>query len=326
MNTLPMRPAEAVQIGNSCFSFVKRDGRVEYFSNLEPFDFHADDEREARLLRIAKLAESGVRRSDLVEALGVSRSTVQRAVNQLRRDGEASFFAPRRGRGPSVIDAAMARTVNRLLASGLSGAAVARELGISSQTLNYNRRAGVVGGAMPARAAKAQPGPEAPAEPEAPRDAPEPDALEPPIDRSARDACDREAPMGRGARDTTGRMLAATGHLSETRPQFAEPLWAVAGGGVLAGLPMLLKEGLLNRAREFLSLPKGYYGLTTVLLFLAFLILARVRNPEALRHQVPGEWGAILGLDRCPEVKTLRRKIKVLGQQWHSLREILAFA
>ncbi len=48
MNTLPMRPAEAVQIGNSCFSFVRRDGRVEYFSNLEPFDFHADDQREAK--------------------------------------------------------------------------------------------------------------------------------------------------------------------------------------------------------------------------------------------------------------------------------------
>ena len=197
MNTLPMRPTEAVQIGNSCFSFVKRDGRVEYFSNLEPFDFHADDQREARLLRIVKFAESGVRRSDLVEALGVSRSTVQRAVNQLRRDGEASFFAPRRGRGPSVIDAAMARTVNRLLASGLSGAAVAREVGISSQTLNNNRRAGGVGGGKPARAAKADPDPEAPAEREAPQDAPERDALEPPIDRSARDARDRAAPMGR---------------------------------------------------------------------------------------------------------------------------------
>ena len=115
-------------------------------------------------------------------------------------------------------------------------------------------------------------------------------------------------------------MLAATGHLSETRPQFAEPLSAVAGGGGLAGLPMLLKEGLLNHAREFLSLPKGYYGLTTVLLFLAFLILARVRNPEALRHQVPGEWGAIPGLDRCPEVKTLRRKIKALGQDVQRVR------
>ena len=126
--------------------------------------------------------------------------------------------------------------------------------------------------------------------------------------------------MGRGARDTTGRVLAATGSLTEMQPEFAEPLSAVAGGGVLAGLPMLLKEGLLNRAREFLSLPKGYYGLTTVLLFLAFLILARVRNPEALRHQVPGEWGAILGLDRCPEVKTLRRKIKVLGQDVQRVR------
>ena len=320
MNTLPMRPAEAVQIGNSCFSFVRRDGRVEYFSNLEPFDFHADDQREAKLLRIAKFAESGVRREDLIEALGVSRSTVQRAVNQLRRDGEASFFAPRRGRGPSVIDADMAREADRLLTSGLSGSAVARRLGIPVRTLNDNRRRGVVGGGMPAGTAKAEPDPEAPAEREAPQEAPERDALEPPIERSARDARDRAAPMGRGARDTTGRMLAATGHLSEIRPQFAEPLSAVAGGGVLAGLPMLLKEGLLNHAREFLSLPKGYYGLTTVLLFLAFLVLARVRNPEALRHQVPGEWGAILGLDRCPEVKTLRRKIKALGQDVQQVR------
>ncbi len=35
------------------------------------------------------------------------------------------------------------------------------------------------------------------------------------------------------------------------------------------------------------------------------MTLARVRNPEALRYQAPGEWGAILGLDRCPEAKTL---------------------
>ena len=45
-----------------------------------------------------------------------------------------------------------------------------------------------------------------------------------------------------------------------------------------------------------------------------------MRNPEALRHQVPGEWGAILGLDRCPEVKTLRRKIKALGQDVQRVR------
>ena len=45
-------------------------------------------------------------------------------------------------------------------------------------------------------------------------------------------------------------------------------------------------------------------------LFVAFMTLARVRNPDSLRYQAPGEWGAILGLDRCPETKTLRRKIR----------------
>ena len=37
-------------------------------------------------------------------------------------------------------------------------------------------------------------------------------------------------------------------------------------------------------------------------------------------YQAPGEWGAILGLDRCPEAKTLRRKIKLLAGAEHSVR------
>ena len=45
-----------------------------------------------------------------------------------------------------------------------------------------------------------------------------------------------------------------------------------------------------------------------------------VRTPEALRHQAPGEWGALLGLDRCPEVKTLRRKIRALGRDPQRVR------
>ncbi len=320
MNTLPMAPANATPIGTTCFSYHVDGERVVYFTNLQPFDSHDVSSIRSWRLRIARFAEHGIRREDLETAFGVGRSTVQRAVNRYRSKGEEGFHEPRRGRGASAIDADMAREADRLLSTGLSGSAVARRLGIPVRTLNDNRRRGVVGGGMPARAAKADPVPDAPAEREAPQEVPERDALEPSIDRSARDARDRAAPLGRGARDTTGRMLAATGHLSEIRPQFAEPLSVVAGGGVLAGLPMLLKEGLLNHAREFLSLPKGYYGLTTVLLFLAFLILARVRNPEALRHQVPGEWGAILGLDRCPEVKTLRRKIKALGQDVQQVR------
>src|SRR5206468_2419051 len=59
-------------------------------------------------------------------------------------------------------------------------------------------------------------------------------------------------------------------------------------------------------------LPPGYYSLETIFLLLAFLALARIRSLEALRYQPPGEWGKLLGLDRVPEVKTLRAKLAAL--------------
>ena len=126
--------------------------------------------------------------------------------------------------------------------------------------------------------------------------------------------------MGRAARDAAGRVAASAGAMAEAVPRFDEPLSAVANGGVLAALPMLLREGLLARGLEHLSLPKGHYGPAGILLLLSFLFLARLRNAEALRRQAPGEWGAILGLDRCPEVKTLRRKVRALAADIEPVR------
>ena len=321
MNTLPIHPPEAVQIGTSCFSFAVMDGRTVYFSNMEPFDFHDEDDRPAMLLRAARLAESGVRRADIQAAFGIGRSTLKRAVNKLRDRGEAAFHEPRQGRGTSVITGEAADAANRLLATGMSGSAVARELGVSAATLNHNRRRGFIGAAAGERP-QAEPEAETDDATTVPEDAdeagPSPDGL---LGRSDRDRRDRAAPMGRGARDSAGRVAASTGAMTEAQPRFEEPLSAVAGGGVLAALPALLKEGLLAHADKFLSLPKGYYGLTSVLLMLAFLCMARVRNPEALRHEAPGERGAVLGLDRCPEAKTLRRKVKALASDPQRVRD-----
>jgi hypothetical protein len=41
------------------------------------------------------------------------------------------------------------------------------------------------------------------------------------------------------------------------------------------------------------------------------MALARIRSVEQLRYQAPGEWGKVLGLDRIPEVRTLREKIEM---------------
>ena len=46
---------------------------------------------------------------------------------------------------------------------------------------------------------------------------------------------------------------------------------------------------------------------------LGFMALGRIRRPEGLRHIPPGEFGKVIGLDRVPEVRTLREKVIVMA-------------
>jgi hypothetical protein len=48
---------------------------------------------------------------------------------------------------------------------------------------------------------------------------------------------------------------------------------------------------------------------------LALLALARLPSLEQLRYCAPGEWGKLLGLDRIPEVRTVRQKLALLADQ-----------
>ena len=346
---LPFSLPDATPIGDR-YAMQTRDGFTYYFFNLEPFDCHPADDRRAMLLRVARLhVVSGVRQADIMCAFDISRPTVARAVKRYRERGEDAFFEPRRGRGRTVVDAEMAAKAAELLASGISGSACARQLGIPVSTFHENRHAGVfaapaaalaaVADAPQAAAATDRPAnadaPQAAAATDRPANADAPQAAaatdhpanashtDPAAatDRASRDARDKQAPMGRAARDVEGRMLASAGLMTEAKPVFAAPAHGVAHGGVLAALPMLLRAGLLGAANRLFRLPDGFYGLTTILLFVAFMTLARVRNPEGLRYQAPGEWGAILGLDRCPETKTLRRKIRLLTSAEHTVRD-----
>ncbi len=290
--TLPMKHKKSTPVGNTCFSFIiDHDSKtITYFSNLQPFDSHSITDKKAFLLRAAKFrVEAEVRSRDLVDALGLSRSTILRAANQYKEHGEESFYEPRRARGPSRFTEEMKREANRMFGEGMSGAAVGRELGVGATTVNLNRRAGVIGACNENGGVGESVGVKG---------------------RGERDSRDREAAMGRGARNTEGRVLASRGLIEEAKPEFEEKAGAVVNGGVLAALPALLKEGLVDSIRDTFSLRRGYYGANSIVLFLALMLLARVRNPESIRYQSPGEWGAILGLDRCPEVKTLRRKIR----------------
>jgi len=120
--------------------------------------------------------------------------------------------------------------------------------------------------------------------------------------------------MGVGTCNVLNRMAASLGELTAVEPAF-QAVSDVPNGGVLLALPALLAVGLLHQAHKYFQLPKGYYGLESLFLMLAFLALARLPSLEQLRYCAPGEWGKLLGLDRIPEVRTVRKKIALLSDQ-----------
>ena len=125
-----------------------------------------------------------------------------------------------------------------------------------------------------------------------------------------------------GATNTEGRLLASLFKEGPVAPTFCHCV-DVPNGGVLLGLPSLLSLGLLRHTGKFFQLPPGYYGLESIFLLLAFMALARLKTIEALRYCAPGEWGKLLGLDRIPEARTLRKKVRLLTKdnqaiQWSS--------
>jgi hypothetical protein len=119
--------------------------------------------------------------------------------------------------------------------------------------------------------------------------------------------------MGMGAQAIEARLAASIGKLDEPVAPDFQAARDVPKGGVLFALPALLATGLLKFSDKFFKLSKGYYGLDSLFLVL-FTALARVKSIESLRYSAPGEWGKLIGLDRIPEVRTLRSKIKQLTQ------------
>jgi hypothetical protein len=117
--------------------------------------------------------------------------------------------------------------------------------------------------------------------------------------------------MGYGATRSLERVAAAMGAL-EAAPIVFEAARDVSQGGALLALPALMVAGLLRHSAEAYALPKGFYGLSSVLVLLALMALARIASIEQLRYAAAGEWGSLLGLDRVPEVRTLREKLKLL--------------
>jgi hypothetical protein len=123
---------------------------------------------------------------------------------------------------------------------------------------------------------------------------------------SKRNVQDDESEAGKCCTNVLGRVMASRYGIAAS-PTFGNHL-DLNHGGILLTLPSLIASGLLNHMERF-SEVKGYYSAEQVFISLAFLILLRVKKLERSQEIPSGELGRCMGLDRIPEVKTLRGRI-----------------
>jgi hypothetical protein len=92
-------------------------------------------------------------------------------------------------------------------------------------------------------------------------------------------------------------------------------------------LPALAATGLIECATEVYS-PSGpaFYGLASLVLTVVFTALVGEPRAEGLTRLGPVDVGRLLGLDRAPEVRTLRRRMQALATEGRSAELLAALA
>ena len=292
---IPGFPHGAQRIGEA-LSILEKDGRATYFVGGDNYFSHPLNDKSGRRYALACLMENGHVRAVELEAapLCLPHRTLMNWVAQLREDGADSFFRPAQLAKPRVMSADTGAQCATLLAQGKRPSEVARLVGINESTLRKALQRKAI--------------------PRLSECAVEPDDKAAGTTKTERSREDADAASGIGTACTRAdeRVAAAMG-LAQCAAARFEPGRDVQMAGLLAGLPALCANGLLSGLGKHLKLPRGFYSALHIVLVLGFMALARIRRPEGLRHIPPGEFGKVIGLDRVPEVRTLREKIVVMA-------------
>ena len=299
-----MLPGEAVPIGDVAGLLEGEDGGAVFVWGALWWSWAAEDALGRRLAAV-QLVRSGVaKRTEVAAAFGVNYATVWRWEREWELAGVGALADGKRGpKGAWRVTEDITERIVRLAGEGLSQQRIADAVGVSRFSV---RRA------LAARAASDDGAVEG-------GDGLEGDGLGGDVvadERVADEVVAGEAELPvvpRPTPRTTERQAARFGELLEAAPVFTSgrelPL-----AGLLLALPTLQATGLLDVAEAtFGALKRGFYGLRSVLLTLVFLALVREPRAEGLSRIVPSDLGRVLGLDRAPEVGTLRRKLSELA-------------
>jgi transposase len=326
---LPLPAASnTVVINARCSLRIAAGQRVIVVAGLPVHHYRAED-AVAEAYAMVFLVESGfAQQTNVARAFARSVRTVRRYQGRYAQGGMAALGREEGwSRGRRRISGRRLRSIELLKSQGMSNRAIAHRLGVSEKAIRK-----LVGPSKPAESTQlafagmttAAAGPAAAGVPSAKSTGADADCATPsakdragagdPISAPADDGEPVPMSLDRDASDRTfDRQLAHLGLLDDAAPLFREGA-SVPGVGVLCALPCLVESGLFRISRKLYGeIGPAFYGLRTTLLTLLLMALLRIKRPEHLKERDPAAFGRLLGLDRAPEVKTLRRRLTRLA-------------
>jgi len=305
---LPLLPAGAAEIAPGVGLITGDDGGgLVSVHGLATFAWDAGDEAGRRLAAVQLVRLRAVSQVQAAAAFGVDPVTVWRWDQALAAGGVAGLVPARRGpKGASKLTPDLAERIRELDAAGARPGEIAAATGVSTFSVR-NALGRVAARGQGAAAAAGSAGLAAGDDGE--RLAAVVPVLPDPVPRDGE------------------RVLARWGLLGEG----AVPVFTAGAryplAGLLLALPALEDTGLLAAARQVYGrLKGGFYGLGATLLTLVFLALAGEPRAEGATRVPPAALGRVLGLDRAPEVKTIRRKLGELAAAGKAADLIMALA
>src|SRR5450759_1021130 len=285
---LPLAPAGAVLIGDAAALVEDGDGGRVFILGELTCVWDAGDDLGRRLAAVQLVRTKAARALQVATAFGVGTVTLWRWRKQQGASGVEGLAPDNRGpKRPSRLTPEVLADIRGRRRGGASLRAIAAAVGVSTNSV---------------RRALPQPTPQPTPEPTAPtrESGPKADAAVLPV---LPDPADRSGE----------RAAARWGQLNAAPPVFA-PAGRVPLAGLLLAMPALEATGLLDcAATVFGGLPNGFYGLDTLLVAGVIRALAGGPRAEGSTRIDPFALGRVLGLDRAPEVKTIRRKITALA-------------
>ncbi len=325
----PVPTSNTVFVNDRVWFQTEEKQRVVFVHGVV-FAHYSVEDRPAEAYAMVQLFESGYAdQNDIARCFGYSARSLRRYQEHLKAGGLSALARPggRPSGGPAGHKKTHERdqTILRLKAKGMSNRWIAGRIGLSEKAVRKSlRRLGWQPCPEPCLFFLQKNGLQAKQSIVSAAkliEAPPSAAAQPPRQRAQFQTDSAVKSFDANPLDRSmDRLLAAMGLLDDAPPLFV-PTRSLPRAGVLLAIPTLVASGLLSTAEKIYgSLGPSFYGLRTTLVAYVLLALLRIPRPEALKEYSPGELGRIVGLDRMPEVKTLRRKLARLASLKGSYR------